>query len=104
MEINLDFSEIEREAIAAFQEENRKLQEKFQAGVPVRSGKLKNSNQLTFPTPTEAVHEWTEPYAVYVHEDTTLKGGGTRTGAHWTESGIEEYPGEFNNNLSGKLS
>jgi hypothetical protein len=102
-DINLDISEIEKLAIEAFQEENRRLGEQFQERVPVRSGKLKGSYQLTFPTPTEAIHEWTAPYAVYVYEDITTKSGETRTGARWAEEGLNEYPENFNNNLDSRL-
>lgn len=102
MEIELNFSELERIAIEAFQEENRRLGEQMQEGVPVRSGKLKASYQLTFPTPTEAVHEWTEPYSVYVYEDVSTKSG-TRKGARWGEQGLNEYPENFNNNLESKI-
>ncbi len=103
MSFSLNLNPIIKAAEQAFIETNQELGELFQAEVPVRTGALKNSYQLTFPTPDTANHEWTKDYAIYVHEDITLKNGKVRKGRHWTHNGLSKFQEIYNRKLQEKL-
>ncbi|AUB36149.1 hypothetical protein COO91_02050 [Nostoc flagelliforme CCNUN1] len=103
MTFSLNLQAIVNASQEAFEEANREIGEMFQAEVPVRTGALKGSYELTFPEPGIAEHQWNKEYSAYVHEDVTYKDGRTREGRHWTRNGLAQYQEIYERKLREKL-
>jgi len=99
----LNFQPIIDAALEAFIATNEELGEIFQAGVPVRTGTLKDSYNVEYPDLATAVQEWTADYALYVHEDITMHDGKPREGKHWTVEGLSQAQDIYNAQISKLL-
>ena len=57
----------------------------------VDTGRLRGSQQLTFPTPGTALFAWPVDYALFVHEGYTMKNGATFPGRPWTQVALQDF-------------
>lgn len=57
----------------------------------VDTGRLRGSQQLTFPASGTALFAWPVDYALYVHEGYTMKNGVTFPGRPWTTYALQSF-------------
>jgi hypothetical protein len=61
----------------------------------IDTGELDSSQRLTRPKRGTWIWLWTAPYALFVHEGATLRGGGEYPARPWTKAAVAEYqPGD----------
>ncbi|HLO87632.1 MAG TPA: hypothetical protein VK203_21865 [Nostocaceae cyanobacterium] len=104
--VSLDFSAVDRQAELAFKQTMLLLGRQFTQAITsniwdwpnppsprniINTGRLRSSQQLTFPAPGQALFAWPVDYALYVHQGYTMSNGAVFPGRPWTTYALNNF-------------